>query len=422
MSLAPRATELSGGVFICYRREDSSHFARLIYDRLQKRLGPEKVFIDVDNISFGVDFAEDLSKSLSTCDVLVAIIGKGWLSATDKDNRRRIDDPRDFVRIEIEAALNREVRVIPVLIDGATAPEAEDLPDSLKRLTRRQGIEISHNRFESDVEHLIRALDPRTRRRDVINWRRPAAGLAALVFLFITGGMWYFWPRAKLCFSPSISSQIVSRIHGRDSDDKLLQQRQLNLEPQFQELFYEWTLTIKARENISNILLEIAHAADNDLISTIPDDSNISLLKPRWMSGFQEPTRVLPDFFVRTISIDHLGEDQAGSVVLRRPMVRLSISPNEIIKLASLQATNCFVQVPDDDATKASERLTKQAIAFSKERFGASAPLTGLPIGRDLGDLQPGQIEGSMEAIWDDDLKGFTIRHMESRENPRRPQ
>ena len=81
-----------------------------------------------------------------------------WISSVDKDNRRRLDDADDFVRIEIEAALARGVRVIPVLVDGATMPKREDLPDSLKKLARRQGIEISHTRFDSDVERLTHAL------------------------------------------------------------------------------------------------------------------------------------------------------------------------------------------------------------------------------------------------------------------------
>jgi TIR domain/Sel1 repeat len=149
---------MSGGVFISYRREDSAGFARLIYDRLARRLGPENVFIDVDNIKPGLDFVDVLNERLSKCDALVAVIGKNWISAADKDNRRRIDDPRDFVGLEIRAALERGVRVIPVLIDGATMPRLDELPDSLKKLARRHGIEISHTRFDSDIERVAKSL------------------------------------------------------------------------------------------------------------------------------------------------------------------------------------------------------------------------------------------------------------------------
>jgi TIR domain len=147
-----------GGVFISYRREDSAGFAGRIYDRLTRRLDPKSVFPDVDNIQPGLDFFDVLSEKLRVCDALIAVIGKTWNFSADNDNRRRLDDPDDFVRIEIEAALQRGIRVIPVLVDGAMMPRREDLPDSLQKLRRRQAIEISHNRFDSDVERLTHAL------------------------------------------------------------------------------------------------------------------------------------------------------------------------------------------------------------------------------------------------------------------------
>ena len=149
---------MSGGVFISYRREDAAGFAGRIYDRLIQTLGRESVFIDVDNIPAGLDFVDVLSERVGRCDALIAVIGRNWLAAADRDNRRRVDDPNDFVRIEIGSALERSVPVIPVLVDGAAMPNADDLPDGLKKLARRQGIEISHNRFDSDAERLTDAL------------------------------------------------------------------------------------------------------------------------------------------------------------------------------------------------------------------------------------------------------------------------
>jgi hypothetical protein len=149
---------LSSGVFICYRREDSAGFARLIYDRLTSKLGRDAVFFDVDNIPAGFDFVDILSERVGKCDTLIAVIGKDWVSSTDVHNRRRLDDRKDFVRIEIEAALERKIRVIPVLVNGAQMPEPDDLPTGIKALARRQGIEISHTRFDSDVDRLVRGL------------------------------------------------------------------------------------------------------------------------------------------------------------------------------------------------------------------------------------------------------------------------
>ena len=149
---------MAGGIFISYRREDSAGFARLIYDRVVNQLDRDRVFFDVDNIEPGLDFVKILSARVGACDALVAIIGKNWLTASDDEQKRRIDDPFDFVRIEIEAALQRDIRVIPVLVDGARMPRPSDLPEALKSLSNRQAIEISHTRFESDSQNLTRWL------------------------------------------------------------------------------------------------------------------------------------------------------------------------------------------------------------------------------------------------------------------------
>jgi hypothetical protein len=149
---------VASGVFISYRREDSRGSAGRIYDRLVSRLGRDNVFFDVDDIQLGVDFVEVLSRSVGACDALVAVIGRSWASSADEHNRRRLDDPNDFVRIEIEAALSRNIPVIPVLVDGASMPRPEELPDGLKKLSRRNGIEISHTRFDFDADRLTRAL------------------------------------------------------------------------------------------------------------------------------------------------------------------------------------------------------------------------------------------------------------------------
>jgi hypothetical protein len=149
---------VKGSVFISYRRDDSAGFAGRIYDRLVSRLESGRVFFDVDNIEPGLDFVKVLADRVGNCDALVAIIGEEWLTSSNDEHERRLDDPHDFVRIEIEAALQRDIRVIPVLINGARMPRATDLPDPLKPLVRRQAIEISHTRFDSDSERLTRAV------------------------------------------------------------------------------------------------------------------------------------------------------------------------------------------------------------------------------------------------------------------------
>jgi hypothetical protein len=137
---------------------DAAAWAGRIHDRLTSRFGREQVFIDVDDIEPGVDFVKTLSDRVGNCDALVAIIGKRWLTIRERCFRKRLDNPNDYVRIEIEAALERGIRVIPILVDGAGMPREVALPRGLKALARRSGIEISHARFDSDCERLTKAL------------------------------------------------------------------------------------------------------------------------------------------------------------------------------------------------------------------------------------------------------------------------
>ncbi len=147
------------GIFISYRRHESSHLAGRLADRLTGRFGAGRVFIDVDTIEPGVDFAEEISRAVAACQVLLAIIGPAWLTATDERGVRRLDDPDDIVRLEIEAALARGVRVIPILVEGAAMPARQDLPESLAPLARRNALLIRHESFHSDAGRLITAIE-----------------------------------------------------------------------------------------------------------------------------------------------------------------------------------------------------------------------------------------------------------------------
>ena len=150
---------MSGQIFISYRREDSAASAGRVYDRLNGRFPSNRIFIDVDNIAPGVDFVKAIEKSVGSCDVLISVVGKHWLTATDEDGKRRLDSLDDFVRLEIATALKRGIRVIPVLVDGASMPRSADLPDELKTLVRLQALKVSQDRFRSDSEPLITAVD-----------------------------------------------------------------------------------------------------------------------------------------------------------------------------------------------------------------------------------------------------------------------
>ena len=145
---------MAGTIFINYRRDDSAGTAGRLHDRLAQTFGRKTLFMDVDHIPAGVDFVEYLQSQVAACGVFLAVIGPNWLDAKDDSGRRRFDNPDDFVTIEIGAALARNIRVIPVLVDGARTPKADKLPDSVKPLARRNAVEVRNTHFGRDAEAL----------------------------------------------------------------------------------------------------------------------------------------------------------------------------------------------------------------------------------------------------------------------------
>lgn len=148
-----------GGIFLSYRRQESSHVAGRLYDRLADHFGEARVFMDVDTIEPGVDFVQAINRAVVDCQVLLAVIGPNWLTITDARGRRRLDDPDDIVRLEVQAALARDVRVIPILVEGAGMPAGDELPASLAGLVRRNAFTIRHESFRSDAERLIAVIE-----------------------------------------------------------------------------------------------------------------------------------------------------------------------------------------------------------------------------------------------------------------------
>jgi hypothetical protein len=158
-------------IFFCYRRNDSTHQAGRIFDHLGFHFGQNQLFKDVDSMPLGVDFRRVLSEKVGQCDVLLALIGDSWLNATLANGQRRIDDPTDFVRIEIETALKRNIPVVPVLVGHAPVPPAEDLPETLRELAFRHGIYVRPDPdFHHDVTRLVRGIN------DVLGVSAPVAG------------------------------------------------------------------------------------------------------------------------------------------------------------------------------------------------------------------------------------------------------
>jgi formylglycine-generating enzyme required for sulfatase activity len=148
---------MAGKIFINYRRANALAGAGRLQDRLAEAFGKKNLFMDVDHIPAGVDFVTYLSQQVAECDVFLAVMAPGWLDARDDAGQRRIDDPADFVAIEIAAALARgdKIRVIPVLLDGTPMPKADELPEALKPLARRNAVDVRNAQFGRDAEVLI---------------------------------------------------------------------------------------------------------------------------------------------------------------------------------------------------------------------------------------------------------------------------
>lgn len=146
-------------VFISYRRSDTAGYAGRLYDALSMRFGEERIFMDIDRIPIASDFRQVIADALARTDLVLVLIGPSWLSITDRDGRRRLDDPSDLVRLEIIESLRRNVRVVPVLVQGAQMPAPVDLPAPLAGLARIQALELSDRRWRSDLDELVEALD-----------------------------------------------------------------------------------------------------------------------------------------------------------------------------------------------------------------------------------------------------------------------
>lgn len=155
-------------IFISYRRDDSAGYAGRLFDFLSARFGSKNVFMDIDTIEPGDDFRKVVRNAVGACDVVLVMIGKHWLNITDAKGLRRLDDTGDWVRVEIATALaSPNVRVIPVLVRGASMPGDHELPEDLKELSWRNALELSDSRFQHDASKLVGVIERTTERPGV---------------------------------------------------------------------------------------------------------------------------------------------------------------------------------------------------------------------------------------------------------------
>src|SRR5688572_7399706 len=138
-------------IFISYRRSDSAGHAGRLYDYLKEYFGEDRIFFDVDTIKPGVDFEQKIKTELDNSDVVLVLIGDHWLGIKDMNGTRRLDDPHDYVRLEVEVALTKGIAVIPVLLQGVPMPSEKDLPEKLHDFSRRNAIKLSDENWNSDL-------------------------------------------------------------------------------------------------------------------------------------------------------------------------------------------------------------------------------------------------------------------------------
>lgn len=204
-------------VFINYRRGDTAGEARALFTDLAAILGKDSVFMDVDAIALGRDFREVVRERLESCDLMLALVGRNWVDAKNPAGQRRLEDPDDLVRLEIDAALKRNIPVTPVIVQGAQMPTVAELPKEIESFAYRNGFELSHNRWESDVQEMVKRLglskqrDPREI-RDIETERktpreagsepggqqptrkpwRAIVGVSVVAIVLLGGGVFYY--------------------------------------------------------------------------------------------------------------------------------------------------------------------------------------------------------------------------------------
>src|SRR5688572_2414199 len=190
------------GTFISYRREDAAGYAGRLRESLERKLGASRVFRDVDTLRPGQDFVQAIESRLSDCAVMLAVIGREWASARDLAGSRRLDEPYDFVRLEVAAALARpNVLVVPVLVEGAAMPPANELPENIRALTRRHAVSVRDETWDADVDRLVTVIESAMNMRDPSRADAPISGarlwVAAALAVVIVGLLLFNGSRSR---------------------------------------------------------------------------------------------------------------------------------------------------------------------------------------------------------------------------------
>jgi hypothetical protein len=193
-------------IFISYRRSDSSGHAGRLYDYLKSYFGGERIFFDVDTIKPGTNFEQRINSELDNSEAMLVLIGDQWLESKDKEGNRRLDHPHDYVRFEVETALNKNISVIPILLQGTHMPPRNVLPDTLQDLSRRNAIRLNDDHWYSDCKLLagilknVLKVSRSVKERKIRRYRLVVFVLSALVTLLTILFQFYSFENSILQF------------------------------------------------------------------------------------------------------------------------------------------------------------------------------------------------------------------------------
>ena len=267
-------------IFISYRRDDSADVVGRIYDYLESVMGRERIFKDVHSIKLGVDYSEAITKAIESCDVQLAVVGNQWLQG------RRIDDVDDFVRLEIEAALRRDVTIIPVLVGGAQMPTEDELPDSLKPIVYRNAIKVRPDPdFITDMSRLTQSLEgivsfdnPNAKRtRKALLW---GALVLTLVVAFVCIAIFYKGPGTFLESATQVSDGPGTQQAG-DTGANLENGPKVERSMEFVDRYHKNQQLVDARARLSG-----ATSRGMDAISSVLKDQGLS--EPELANAYSE--------------------------------------------------------------------------------------------------------------------------------------
>jgi len=335
-------------VFISYRRDDAAAEAGRIADFLREKLGDRDVFFDVETIKGGDDFAADIEKAVGCCDVLLAVIGKMWVSITGTDGKRRLDNPNDFVRLEVGSALRRNIRVIPVLMDGAAVPAPADLPPDLAALRNRNCVDIREAHFRNDVETLFEAIVGKRHISARTLLRQPLVWLAAGAIL---GGLGLFvWKR---------------------------QTANTQVQPQFH---------LRAQVHLNNQFGPVDQPPAMKLAHRLPVDNGVNLLEAATPVGTQqyeyESPVVMPTSGQQYLGLMHRVVDSAfqtkpdwTTVCFERAANKNTRQP--IVRVSCEEGASCRIAPDDFGWAKACAAQPGSSLQFFRLPVVYAAPLQG---------------------------------------------